>query len=155
MSGIRMIPRVCPVCGSEERKLLFEDVNRREGLDFRSAYWLCGRCQMIYLHPMPDWGEFRAFYEKIFREFEMGEQQVPDVKRVEPFQGEPPLELRSPSRFRRVFPHPRLIPIQTSYNGKLSVLDLGCGTGSGLILDIGTPQDYLKAEKFFTQHDRA
>ena len=132
MSRIRMVPRACPVCGSEERRMVFNDVNRREGLDFRSAYWLCRRCKMIYLDPMPDWSEFRALYKEIFREFEMDKEQVSDVQQVEPFQGQPPLELRSPSRFRRLFPHPRLIPIQTSSNGKLSVLDVGCGTGSGL-----------------------
>lgn len=132
MDGIRMVPRACPVCGSEERKMVFEDVNRREGLDFRSAYWRCKECKMIYLDPAPDWAQFRRLYEEIFHEFEMDSVELADVRPIEPLQGSPPPGFKSSHWLRQVFPHPRLTPIEMSSDRRLSVLDVGCGTGSGL-----------------------
>ena len=88
---------------------------------------------MIYLDPAPEWAQFRRLYEEIFHEFEMDSVQLADVRPIEPLQGSPPPGFKSSHWLRQVFPHPRLTPIEMSPDGRLSVLDIGCGTGSGLI----------------------
>ena len=53
----------CPVCKGKERRYLFEDRNRRENLPLKSTYLECLSCGMIYLSPVPDWGQFQKYYE--------------------------------------------------------------------------------------------
>lgn len=56
----------CPVCRTSDSRCLFEDYNRREKLPIRSRYVTCVTCGMIYLSPMPEWQEFRKYYEWLY-----------------------------------------------------------------------------------------
>jgi len=47
-------PRCCPVCGASEVRVVFSDVNRREGLGVFATVVQCLDCRMRYLNPVPD-----------------------------------------------------------------------------------------------------
>lgn len=46
--------RLCPLCASECYRVLFEDINRREGLALSATLVECCSCGMRYLNPAPD-----------------------------------------------------------------------------------------------------
>jgi 2-polyprenyl-3-methyl-5-hydroxy-6-metoxy-1,4-benzoquinol methylase len=56
----------CPVCDSSNYTILFRDKNRRELFDIETNTVKCKSCGMVYLNPIPDIGQFHAFYEKIY-----------------------------------------------------------------------------------------
>lgn len=107
LSAITMVPWVCPVCGSAERKILLEEVSRWEGVDPRSAYWRNQRCAMVSLDPMPDWAEFRRVYEEICRELELEKIHLCEVRPIARLRGRTPVGPRS-SRWLGKFFHIRV-----------------------------------------------
>ena len=46
--------RCCPLCGAPGFRVVFSDVNRREGLCVSATVVECSNCRMRYLNPVPD-----------------------------------------------------------------------------------------------------
>ena len=115
----------CPVCGNRKRKVLFTDINRREGLDVKATCSRCLDCQMIYLSKRPSWECIKGLYDKLFEiEVELGH-----VSQSQPTQNLSPLvRLLRKYRFR-----PHSWPLETIPDGSMSMLDIGCGNGEKLV----------------------
>lgn len=78
---LAMHPAVCPLCGHDRPRRLFDDRNRRENLSVRSGYVECQDCRMIYLSPAPDWAHLRRFYEWLYT---TRSGEMPDSREVPP-----------------------------------------------------------------------
>lgn len=61
---IEFLRRPCPLCNSTENCsiILFEDINRREGLPISATLVECCNCGMHYLNPAPDTASLARFY---------------------------------------------------------------------------------------------
>ncbi len=119
---------VCPVCQTAARKVVLEDINRREGLAVCGRYVQCAECSMIYLTPVPDWMEFRESYEDLLAV----EERIGGIPCLAS-DGRAGKILRQmvgwTRRFRR---RPHSMP-EGSGAGVRRILDIGCNTGEKLV----------------------
>lgn len=56
--------RQCPLCNSAESRLVFSDINRREGLQIPFSVVECRDCSMRYLNPVPDTKLISQYYRE-------------------------------------------------------------------------------------------
>lgn len=61
------IHRPCPLCGSNERDLLFRDRNRREGYPVETDLVACTACGMRYLSPVPVSEQWLDEYSNLYK----------------------------------------------------------------------------------------
>lgn len=115
-------PSACPVCESSRHRVLFQDRNRREGFDLRSAYVRCIECGMIYLNPVPDWAVFRQYYDWLFKE----DHPADAAPAVSPGDRRGILATLI-RRLRRYRFRPHSWPLEAGEGRRL--LDVGCGNG--------------------------
>lgn len=64
IKSIAMKSRDCPLCGSDQKSLLYWDRNRRDSLDISSSYLLCS-CGFVYLDPIPDFAAL-TLWDRIY-----------------------------------------------------------------------------------------
>lgn len=62
---LELVNRNCPLCNSDNYKVLFTDRNRREGIEVKSSYVRCNVCDMIYLNPILNFKKFKE-YDQIY-----------------------------------------------------------------------------------------
>ncbi|MFH1708612.1 MAG: methyltransferase domain-containing protein [Planctomycetota bacterium] len=119
----------CPLCGSAERRILFRDRNRRDGLACTGVYARCGACALIYLGERPPWEAIVGYYSATG-----GDLTVAEHKRVGPADIRP---MPAPSAWRLLFrrwrasahdwPLEHVVP-----PGSRRILDVGCSGGHKL-----------------------
>lgn len=124
-----MVERACPLCGSNEQRSLFTDVNRREGLALSCTLVECKDCGMSYVNPAPSGASLTTLY---------GEGLVDpvseDVAAVQPVANRPPPASRLRATLHQVNGlfrgHPHDWPEEPG-RGR-SLLDFGCHNGEKL-----------------------
>ena len=65
LNQVTWVSRDCPVCGTIEKELLFQDRNRREGYAIETGLVRCTRCGMRYLDPAPSSFDWLSEYSKV------------------------------------------------------------------------------------------
>jgi len=143
----------CPVCGSTDRSILFEDLADDS---FRVApgkwsLWKCTECSNAYLDPRPDRSAIGAAYARYYTHEEAPlaplasrwakfRQAIGNGYRNTRFGLDLKPALRAGSFITRLLPGARRrIDVQYRFigrpgGGRCSVLDVGCGNGSWLEL---------------------
>lgn len=121
--------RCCPVCGDDNSSIVFEDINRREGLPISATLVECHSCGMRYLNPAPDAASLARLYS------EGSVDPVPvDPAQIHPVPRTPPTLLPLRTVFRTVNGllrgHPHNWPDEDG-QGR-SILDFGCHDGGKL-----------------------
>jgi len=119
----------CPVCSSEERRALFSDRNRRDGLNCIGTYVQCMTCTHIYLSNPPPPHELIKFYSTVHlhTEADAARQGAPHARNgaLRPH--------RWKSWLRRIRVRPHSWPSAPAPPEGKRLLDLGCGDGVKLI----------------------
>ncbi len=126
---IGFVARACPACGQDSYGVLFQDINRWEGLPVSARLVECRGCGMRYLNPMPDARQLAELYRT----------GLVDPVRIEPTPALPvsqalPAQLPQKSPIHTINGalrgHPHDWPDEPG-KGR-SILDFGCHDGSKL-----------------------
>jgi len=124
------VSRPCPLCKQDSSRVLFTDVNRREGLPISGTLVQCGNCGIHYLNPAPD----AASLAQLYRGGSVDPVSV-DLSQIQPVSRTRPAASFLRSVGQRVNGalrgHPHDWPDEDG-QGR-SILDFGCHDGAKLI----------------------
>jgi len=115
----------CPVCASDDHRILFRDRNRRGTLPCEGTYARCRKCGVVYLRERPPWDAIESSYSA-----DHGDASANPGLSV----WNPTGPARRPAwrgRFRKAFPSPHSWPVAHALPGQ-RILDVGCGSGAKL-----------------------
>lgn len=121
--------RCCPVCDDDNSSMVFEDINRREGLPISATLVECQNCGMRYLNPAPNVPSLARLYSDGW--VDLGQS---DADQIRPVSRTPHPASRPRAFFRTVNGwlrgHPHSWPDEVG-NGRY-IFDFGCHDGAKL-----------------------
>lgn len=123
----------CPVCGSERRRILFSDRNRRENLRYYGKYVECCRCSLVYLTERVSWEEIASLYSSLDFNEKAAFDEIGKIYGVGVVKNRGAIYLNLKQILSKLRFRPHSWPADIVSVKSKTLLDLGCGNGAKLL----------------------